>query len=316
MPNSRVPWLHRHYPASLLLRTHPSPSRLQLISRWTGYTTYLASADFAAGRGGLLQLLSVSLSPCCRSHPAGVDRRVSQTATSHTAFTCTVAGSASGAPHVRGHLCVRVRYGLGTRPHPADEAVERLQKVGGPSPCSPSYRALAFPLVGFPPTEHASLRWTHNRTCGFHRIRLSTLVLFLVSSRPSSIFHIFVHAFMPGREEGKHSSTHVWHNQLAHSRDTPSCSRTPKARGLRQGEYSPCGRRYRPPTTTPHPPLLSGIGISSGVSPFLLSTSLHILRDASRVQHGRLKRNDVGGVLLAAPSALCGSPVNIQGRSG
>src|SRR5215510_15327654 len=75
--------------------------------------------------------------------------------------------------HFRGHLCARLRYGLETRPHPADEAVERLQKVGFPSPCSPSYRALAFPLVGFPPTEHASLRWTHNRTFHFHGIRLS-----------------------------------------------------------------------------------------------------------------------------------------------
>src|SRR5467141_913077 len=103
----------------------------------------------------------MSSSPCRRSHPAGVVRRVSQCATAHAAFTFTVAGSASGAAHFRGHLCVRLRYGLDTRPHPEDEAVERLQKVGFPSPCSPSYRALAFPLVGFPPTEHASLCWTH-----------------------------------------------------------------------------------------------------------------------------------------------------------
>jgi len=121
-------------------------------------------------------LLSMSSSPCRRSHPAGVVRRVSQCATAHAAFTFTVAGSASGAAHFRGHLCVRLRYGLDTRPHPEDEAVERLQKVGFPSPCSPSYRALAFPLVGFPPTEHASLRWTHSRTCDFHRIRLSSLL--------------------------------------------------------------------------------------------------------------------------------------------
>src|SRR5437660_3568092 len=105
----------------------------------------------------------MSLSPCRRSHPAGVVRRVSQCATAHAAFAFTVAGSASGAAHFRGHLCVRLRYGLDTRPHPMDEAVERLQKVGFPSPCSPSYRALALPLVGFPPTEHASLRWTHSR---------------------------------------------------------------------------------------------------------------------------------------------------------
>src|SRR5712691_7054903 len=76
--------------------------------------------------------------------------------------------------HVRGHLCVRLRYGLETRPHPEDEAVERLQKVGFPSPGSPSSRALAFPLGGFSPPEHASLCWTHNRACGFHRTRLNT----------------------------------------------------------------------------------------------------------------------------------------------
>jgi hypothetical protein len=119
-------------------------------------------------------LLGVSLSPCCRSHPARVVRRVSQSATAHAAFAFPVAGSASGAAHFRGHLCVRLRYSLETRHHPADGVVERLQEVGFPSPCSPSYRALAFPLVGFPPTEHASLSWTHHRPCGFHRLRRST----------------------------------------------------------------------------------------------------------------------------------------------
>ena len=142
-----------------------------------GYRCYdlPCSAAFPVGRGGLLPVLRASLSPCRRSHPAGVVRRVSQAATTHTAFAFPVAGSASGAPHVRGHRCVRVRYGLETRPHPDDESVERLQKVGVPSPCSPSDRALAFPLIGFSPTEHTSLRWTHNRACTFQRTRLSTL---------------------------------------------------------------------------------------------------------------------------------------------
>jgi hypothetical protein len=123
-------------------------------------------------------LLGVSLFPCRRSHPARVVRRVSQCATAHAAFTFTVAGSASGAAHFRGHRCVRLRYSLETRHHPADGAVERLQRVGFPSPCAPSYRALAFPLVGLPPTEHASLSWTHNRTCMFPCIRLSIRKLF------------------------------------------------------------------------------------------------------------------------------------------
>ena len=95
-------------------------------------------------------------------------------------------------------------------------------------------------------------------------------------------------------------------------RRLPLYSVLPKARGLRQGEYSPCGRRYRPPTTTPHPPLLSGIGISSGVSPFLLSTSLRILRAASRVQHGRLQRNDTGGVFISLPRPRCAAPQSLD----
>jgi hypothetical protein len=45
------------------------------------------SADFAAGRGGLLQLLSMSLPSCCRYHPARASRRFSQPATIHAAFT-------------------------------------------------------------------------------------------------------------------------------------------------------------------------------------------------------------------------------------
>src|SRR6202011_5704583 len=36
------------------------------------------SADFAAGRGGVLQLLSASLPSCCRFYPARVDRRLGQ----------------------------------------------------------------------------------------------------------------------------------------------------------------------------------------------------------------------------------------------
>jgi hypothetical protein len=50
--------------------------------------------------------------------------------------------------------------------------------------------------------------------------------------------------------------------------------------------------------------------------PCLLPTRLDIPHEVSRVRCRRLKRNGFGGVLLAAPSALCGSPVCLQGRSG
>jgi len=44
-------------------------------------------------------------------------------------------------------------------------------------------------------------------------------------------------------------------------------------------------------------------------APLLLPISLRIPEEASRVQQEGLKRNALGGVLLAAPSALRGSPV-------
>src|SRR5206468_12701820 len=74
----------------------------------------------------------------------------------------------------------------------------------------------------------------------------------------------------------------------------------PKARGLRHQSSSWCRRLSRPPTTTPHPPLPETLEFRWGLS-YLLLTPLDIHQEASRVRHGRLKRNDVGGVLLAFP---------------
>jgi hypothetical protein len=84
---SRVPLLHRHYPASLLIRTHPPPSRLRPTSRGHRLYGLPCSVNFLAGRGGLLQLLGMSLPPYCRYHPTGVKCRFSQPAALHAAFT-------------------------------------------------------------------------------------------------------------------------------------------------------------------------------------------------------------------------------------
>ena len=67
--NGRAPSLHGHYPASSLLRAQPPPSRLRPTSRCRRLYGLPCSGDFAPGRGGLLQLLGMSLSPCCRFHP-------------------------------------------------------------------------------------------------------------------------------------------------------------------------------------------------------------------------------------------------------
>src|SRR5271165_3194479 len=64
--------------AQRTLRTHPPPSRLQPPSRFSRLYGLPCSGNFSPGRGGLLQLLSMSLSPCCRFHPAEVTSRIGQ----------------------------------------------------------------------------------------------------------------------------------------------------------------------------------------------------------------------------------------------
>jgi len=86
-------------------------------------------------------LLSVSLPPCCRYHPAGVGQPFQPVFGCPCCLRPQDAGSASGAPHFRGHLCVYFRYGLVTRCHPSDDFVDRLQSFGFPPPCYPSYGA-------------------------------------------------------------------------------------------------------------------------------------------------------------------------------
>jgi hypothetical protein len=242
-------------------------------------------------------LLGVSLSPCCRSHPARVVRRVSQAATAHAAFTFPVAGSASGAAHFRGPLCVRFRYSLDTRPHPADGVVERLQEVGFPSPCSPSYRALAFPLVGFPPTEHASLSWTHNRTCHFDGIRLSTC-------DPSP--------WSPMKRRFPFRQFH----------------RCPPVDSLRVHwvPLVPSSHRLGAFAVSPHPGVhgfpvrrllcpirlfVRALAFRWGL-PYLLPTRLDIPHEVSRVQYGRLERNAVGGVFLSLPRPRFAAPQSLD----
>jgi hypothetical protein len=146
--DSGVPLLGGHYSASLLLRTPPPPSPLRPTSRVHRLYGLPCSAAFAAGGGGLLQLLGASLSPCCRYHPAGVECRVSQSTTLDAAFTLSDVGSASEASHFRGHLCVRFRCGPVTCSHPYDGPVNGLQVIGFPPSCHSSYKASGSCLGG------------------------------------------------------------------------------------------------------------------------------------------------------------------------
>ena len=139
--NSRAPSLHGRYPASTLLRTHPSPSRLRSTSRLSRLYDRPCSGDFAPGRGGLLQLLGMSLPPCCRFHPAEVKEPHRSDFGSPCRLRPPVGDSAFGATHFRGHFCVHCRYGPVTRRLPEGDVVDRLQSLGFPPPCYPNYGA-------------------------------------------------------------------------------------------------------------------------------------------------------------------------------
>src|SRR5271163_2221597 len=139
--NSRAPLLHGRYPASTLLRTLPSPSRLRSTSRLSRLYDLPCSDDFSSGRGGFLQLLGMSLSPCCRFHPAEVLEPHRSDFGSPCCLRPPVGGSAFGATHFRGHFCVHCCYGPVTRRLPTGDVVDRLQSLGFPPPCYPNYGA-------------------------------------------------------------------------------------------------------------------------------------------------------------------------------
>src|SRR5258708_15897364 len=60
----------------------------------------------------------------------------------------------------RVYLC----YGPVTRSLPWGDLVDRLQSFSFHHLCYPNYGALTSTPAGLSPAEHASLRWTHNRT--------------------------------------------------------------------------------------------------------------------------------------------------------
>jgi hypothetical protein len=135
---------HDSCAAQRTLRTHPPPSRLRSFSRLRRLYDLPCSGDFSPGRGGLLQLLGMSLPPCCRFHPAEIEMpRRSDFGTPYC-LRPSVAGSALGLPHFRGHLRVYFRYGPVTRNLPTGDLVDRLQSLGFPPPCYPNYGAPDF----------------------------------------------------------------------------------------------------------------------------------------------------------------------------
>ena len=82
------------------LHCYSGPSRHPLVfGRLPGFRRLYGlpcSDDFASGQGGLLQLLGMSLSPCCRFHPAEVNIRIGQSSAAHAAFALRLKARPSG----------------------------------------------------------------------------------------------------------------------------------------------------------------------------------------------------------------------------
>ena len=164
LPSTGVTRLPRYYQP---LR---HPLACQPISRCSRLYDLPCSADFSTGRGGLLQLLSASSSPCRRYHPARVSQRFSQSALRHAAFVLRKRTRPPDLMCSRGYLCVHSRYGPVTRRPPFTVAVS----MGFSSSVSllPAIQATGLWLLPrrvCSPAERASLCWTHPRTIGFSR---------------------------------------------------------------------------------------------------------------------------------------------------
>jgi hypothetical protein len=121
----------------------------------------VTSEHFCSGRGGLLQLLCMSLLPCRRYRPAGVSSRTNQSSIAHAAFAQTL----KARPPEILPFEVTLRS-LALRPGnslaiPRTALSMGFNRFGFPCGCHPSYGNLVPFPAGLAPAEHACLTWTH-----------------------------------------------------------------------------------------------------------------------------------------------------------
>jgi hypothetical protein len=166
--------LRGRYSASPLIRTHPPPSRRRSISRFSRLYDLPCSGDFAPGRGGLLQLLGMSLPPCCRFHPAEVSVPCRSDFGTPCCLRPTEAGSAFGSTLSRGHIRVHCRYGPVTRDLPRETLSIGFRILVSRHPAIQTTGLLTIAPAGLSPAEHASLHWTHFRTTAWSSFALPT----------------------------------------------------------------------------------------------------------------------------------------------
>ncbi len=110
-------------------------------------------------------MLGLSSSPCRRFHPAEVEQPRRSDFGCPCCLRPSVAGSAFGAIHFRGHIRVHFRYGPVTRTFPSEGLSIGFRALVSLLPAIQATGLLISAPAGLSPAEQASLRWTHNRTC-------------------------------------------------------------------------------------------------------------------------------------------------------
>src|SRR5271169_2660461 len=137
-----------------------------------GYTAYLAPAISRRDEEGFS---SCSACPCHRAVASTPPRWTAVSVSVRLVILPSPFGCGLGP---RGYSfsrpqCVHFCYRPVTRNLPQGGLVDRLRRFCFHRLRYPNYGALTFTPAGLSPAEHASLHWTHNRTCGIPCIRLS-----------------------------------------------------------------------------------------------------------------------------------------------
>ncbi len=153
--------LRGRYPTSSLIRTHPPPSRLRPFSRFSRLYDLPCSGDFAPGRGGFRQLLGVSLSPCCRFHPAEVKVPHRSDFGTPCCLRPMEAGSAFGSTLFRGHIAFTFITARRLVASPRETLSISFRTLVSRRPVIQTTGLLTFAPAGLPPAEHTSLHWSH-----------------------------------------------------------------------------------------------------------------------------------------------------------
>src|SRR5262249_53913769 len=124
------------------------------------------SGDFSSGTRGLHQPLDVSLSPCCRFHPAEVRCRLGQISAPHAAFALRLRARPSDLGLSRPHLRLLSLLVIS----PRETLSMGFQDFGSFRSRHPAIRTtglLTFAPAGLPPAEHTSVTGRNNRRSRF-----------------------------------------------------------------------------------------------------------------------------------------------------